>query len=224
MLLKMISPYQAMIKTISDSLTTDSKTALAIAFTFGYLIDTILRNTVLKRHRTKSSEHAENKNKRKNKNLSFNSNSDDDDEDDDDDDYDDDDDDEEEEEEDCNEYPQREEYKMVFAINSELKMGKGKVAAHCAHAAIAAFKLALKRNPSLIDYWAKSGQAKIIVKVDDEKQLMNVEQQAKKADLVAEIIRDAGRTQIPAGSKTVCVIGPAPTRLIDVITGALKLY
>lgn len=48
-----------MIKTISDSLTADSKTALAIAFILGYLIDTILRNTVLKGHRTKSSEHVE---------------------------------------------------------------------------------------------------------------------------------------------------------------------
>lgn len=53
---------------------------------------------------------------------------------------------------------------------------------------------------------------------------MYVEQQAKRADLVTEVIRDAGRTQIPAGSRTVCVIGPGPTRLIDMITGALKLY
>lgn len=46
-------------KHISDSLTADSKTTLAIAFTFGYLVDTILRNTVLRRHRAKSSKYGD---------------------------------------------------------------------------------------------------------------------------------------------------------------------
>jgi peptidyl-tRNA hydrolase len=63
--------------------------------------------------------------------------------------------------------------------------------------------------------------------------------------LTAEVIHDAGRTQIAAGSKTVLAIGPgkthriskvihqsdwtklfwlAPTEIIDVVTGHLKLY
>lgn len=53
---------------------------------------------------------------------------------------------------------------------------------------------------------------------------MYITQKAKEANLITEIIQDAGRTQILAGSKTVCVIGPGPSRLIDKITGTLKLY
>jgi PTH2 family peptidyl-tRNA hydrolase len=47
---------------------------------------------------------------------------------------------------------------------------------------------------------------------------------ARTAGLVAESIRDAGRTQIASGTRTVCAIGPAPSTLIDLITGHLKLY
>lgn len=41
--------------------------------------------------------------------------------------------------------------------------------------------------------------------------------------LVAEVIQDAGRTQIEAGSLTVLGIGPAPASVINQVTGHLKL-
>ena len=41
--------------------------------------------------------------------------------------------------------------------------------------------------------------------------------------IVAEVIADAGRTQIVAGSHTVLGIGPAPKSMIDKVTGHLKL-
>jgi len=41
--------------------------------------------------------------------------------------------------------------------------------------------------------------------------------------LVAEVIADAGRTQIEAGSHTVLGIGPGPISVINGITGHLKL-
>ena len=47
---------------------------------------------------------------------------------------------------------------------------------------------------------------------------------ARLAGLIAESIRDAGRTQVVAGTRTVCAIGPAPAKLVDTITGHLKLY
>lgn len=37
------------------------------------------------------------------------------------------------------------------------------------------------------------------------------------------VIKDAGRTQIAPGSKTVLSIGPGPASLIDQCTGHLKL-
>ena len=47
---------------------------------------------------------------------------------------------------------------------------------------------------------------------------------ARLAGIVAESIRDAGRTQVASGTKTVGAIGPAPASLIDMVTGQLKLY
>lgn len=53
---------------------------------------------------------------------------------------------------------------------------------------------------------------------------MELMQKARSAGLIAESIRDAGRTQIVSGTRTVCAIGPAPAKLIDTITGHLKLF
>ena len=41
--------------------------------------------------------------------------------------------------------------------------------------------------------------------------------------LVAEVIQDAGRTQIASGSHTVLGIGPARKSVLDKVTGHLKL-
>ena len=41
--------------------------------------------------------------------------------------------------------------------------------------------------------------------------------------MVAEV-RDAGRTQVEAGSLTVVGIGPGPSLVVDTITKGLKLY
>lgn len=43
-------------------------------------------------------------------------------------------------------------------------MGKGKVAAQCAHAAVAAYKAAIN-YPRILQAWEECGQAKITVKV-----------------------------------------------------------
>ena len=41
--------------------------------------------------------------------------------------------------------------------------------------------------------------------------------------MAAYIISDAGHTEIPAGTKTVLGIGPAPDNIIDQVTGKLSL-
>lgn len=55
-------------------------------------------------------------------------------------------------------------YKLILAIRTDLKMGKGKVAAQCAHAAVQAYKAA-ENYPEVLHAWEKCGQAKITVKV-----------------------------------------------------------
>jgi PTH2 family peptidyl-tRNA hydrolase len=59
--------------------------------------------------------------------------------------------------------------------------------------------------------------------VKSEDDLDVLEAKALSLGVVAEIIADAGRTQIASGSHTVLGIGPAPKSVIDQITGSLKL-
>ncbi|XP_001603531.2 peptidyl-tRNA hydrolase 2, mitochondrial [Nasonia vitripennis] len=114
-------------------------------------------------------------------------------------------------------------FKLVLVVRNDLKMGKGKVAAQCAHAAVAAYKLA-KKYPTILKAWEYNGQTKITLKCETEAELMELHQTAKKIGLLSNIVRDAGQTQVAPGSRTVCGIGPGPCKFIDQITGHLKLY
>jgi PTH2 family peptidyl-tRNA hydrolase len=42
---------------------------------------------------------------------------------------------------------------------------------------------------------------------------------ARSLGLTAKSIRDAGRTQVAAGSRTVLGIGPGPVKIVDQVTG-----
>ncbi|XP_011170736.1 peptidyl-tRNA hydrolase 2, mitochondrial [Solenopsis invicta] len=114
-------------------------------------------------------------------------------------------------------------YKLILVIRTDLKMGKGKVAAQCSHAAVAAYKAA-RKHPKILRAWEESGQAKITLKVDSEAALTEIAKEAKAVGLLSNVVHDAGHTQIPAGSKTVCAVGPGPAKLIDQVTGHLKLF
>lgn len=72
--------------------------------------------------------------------------------------------------------------------------------------------------------WEKSGQAKVTLRCASANEMLELQDRARAASLIANSIRDAGRTQIAAGSRTVLAIGPAPVAKIDLVTGHLKLY
>ncbi|KAM9208751.1 peptidyl-tRNA hydrolase 2, mitochondrial [Dugong dugon] len=116
------------------------------------------------------------------------------------------------------------EYKMILVVRNDLKMGKGKVAAQCSHAAVSAYKQIQRRNPELLKEWEYCGQPKVVVKAPDEETLVELLTHAKMLGLTVSLIQDAGRTQIAPGSWTVLGIGPGPADLIDKVTGHLKLY
>ncbi|XP_022043434.1 peptidyl-tRNA hydrolase 2, mitochondrial [Acanthochromis polyacanthus] len=116
------------------------------------------------------------------------------------------------------------EFKMILVVRNDLKMGKGKVAAQCSHAAVSAYKQVQRRNPELLKQWEYCGQPKVVVKAPDEDTLIDLLGRAKEVGLPVSLIQDAGRTQIAPGSRTVLGIGPGPADLIDSVTGDLKLY
>ncbi|CAO1623614.1 unnamed protein product [Sympodiomycopsis kandeliae] len=116
-----------------------------------------------------------------------------------------------------------EECKLVLLVRTDLKMDKGKMAAQCSHATLACYKSLLNSNPQLVKHWETIGQAKVALKCPTEQEMNELEKKAKALGLCARSIRDAGRTQIAAGSKTVLGIGPGPVKLVDSVTGHLKL-
>jgi PTH2 family peptidyl-tRNA hydrolase len=110
--------------------------------------------------------------------------------------------------------------KQVIIIRTDLKMDKGKIAAQCAHASIASF---LKTKEVDRKKWLDEGMKKVILKVYNEKELINLYKMAKKEKLPCEPIVDAGLTQIRAGTLTALGIGPTDDKKMDKITGKLKL-
>ncbi|KAK7189055.1 hypothetical protein DPSP01_012682 [Paraphaeosphaeria sporulosa] len=118
-----------------------------------------------------------------------------------------------------------EECKLVLIVRTDLGMTKGKIGAQCGHATLACYKQFLRRSPNsaVLKRWERSGQMKVALQVKSEEELEVLQAQALSLGVVAQIIYDAGRTQIASGSATVLGIGPAPKGVIDQVTGNLKL-
>ena len=75
----------------------------------------------------------------------------------------------------------------------------------------------------MLKAWEASGQTKIAVKVPSEEDLWTLLAAAQSLNLDAQVIQDAGRTQIAAGSATVLgILGPIDK--VDVVTRHLTLY
>ncbi|HIF46018.1 MAG TPA: peptidyl-tRNA hydrolase [Candidatus Poseidoniales archaeon] len=112
---------------------------------------------------------------------------------------------------------------MVLVTRADLKLSKGKLAAQCAHAAVDCALAAKRSAGRLYERWKAGGARKIVLMCADEDELKDLNNKAKKANLVTSLIRDAGHTEIPAGTITVLGIGPSPRRAVDALTGELKL-
>ncbi|XP_046400062.1 peptidyl-tRNA hydrolase 2, mitochondrial-like [Ischnura elegans] len=113
--------------------------------------------------------------------------------------------------------------KMVMVVRSDLGMTSGKVASQCSHAAVACYELV--RGSDIAEHWKAQGQPKVVLKQDKgEFGLLELLKHAKSLGVPATVVRDAGRTQISAGSAAVLGIGPADSEKVDSIVGHLKLY
>jgi len=114
-------------------------------------------------------------------------------------------------------------YKQVIIVRTDLGMSRGKLAVQVAHAAVLAAFKAYRERLEWFRPWWDSGQKKVAVKVNSEKELLDIANQARSLGLPTSIVRDAGLTELPPGTLTAIGIGPAPSNLIDKVTGRLKL-
>lgn len=94
---------------------------------------------------------------------------------------------------------------QYIVVNTSVKMDCGKKCSQCAHAAVSVL---LKVDDKIINEWKSSGMKKIVLKINSTDEFVKKFQQVKRAGLAASLINDAGRTQIPSGSKTAFACGP----------------
>ncbi|KAI8540592.1 hypothetical protein RHMOL_Rhmol09G0275300 [Rhododendron molle] len=110
----------------------------------------------------------------------------------------------------------------VLVVRNDLKMGKGKIAAQCSHATLGLYKKLLRRAPKSLNRWEMCGQVKVVLKIENEEDLLVLQERAKSLNLPTHVTIDAGRTQIAPNSRTVmAIMGPAD--MVDDVTGGLKL-
>ena len=115
------------------------------------------------------------------------------------------------------------EYKMVIVTRKDLNLSPGKLAAQVAHAAVDCALSTKKLKPKWFSSWKNEGAKKAVVKVDCLDDFFPLKEKAERLGIATIIIEDAGHTEIPAGTKTVLGLGPAPNNIISQVTGLLPL-
>jgi peptidyl-tRNA hydrolase, PTH2 family len=111
-------------------------------------------------------------------------------------------------------------YKQVILVRQDLKLPKGKLSVQVAHASVAALE---KASHTIIHLWKQEGMKKVVLKIKDEKELMDFVKKVSAAELPFAIIQDAGKTVVEPGTITCLGIGPDTEGHIDRITGHLTM-
>lgn len=123
-----------------------------------------------------------------------------------------------------------EEYVMYIVVNSDLKMGKGKIAAQVSHSACRATRFldSFPERPAYYRRWLTNSEPKIVLKASKEKIQALLKEHCVRTS--ADVKRqwcfhtiDAGRTQIPAGSLTTLAFRPMRRKNAPESIKSLKL-
>lgn len=111
--------------------------------------------------------------------------------------------------------------KQAIVARADLGLGEGKLAAQVAHASLSAVEDTPDRDRR---EWKGSGQKKVVLQADGKSQLFELADAAERRGLPTAIIRDAGHTEVEAGTVTALAVGPGSETDIDAVTGDLSLY
>lgn len=111
-------------------------------------------------------------------------------------------------------------YKQIIVIRTDIKMSKGKTAVQSAHASLLAAK---KADPKIRKMWETFGQKKVVLKAENEKELLRIKKECDGMRIINELVSDAGLTELEPGTVTALGIGPDEEEKIDKVTGKLKM-
>lgn len=115
-------------------------------------------------------------------------------------------------------------FKLVLVVRSDLNMSCGKVAAQAGHAVFQSTDEAKLTHPNWVKRWVYEGQKKVVLRVNSEQELLALKEKAERLGLPNVLIRDLGLTELPPNTITCLAIGPAPSHMVDEVTGSLKLF
>jgi len=110
--------------------------------------------------------------------------------------------------------------KQAILVRQDLKLPKGKLSVQVAHASVDAV---VKSHKDDLKKWREEGMKKVVLKVKDEKELLEYKKKAEDLGLVTALVIDAGKTALSPGTITCLAIGPDKDEKIDKITKNLKL-
>lgn len=128
--------------------------------------------------------------------------------------------------------------KQVIVVRKDLNMRKGKMVAQGAHASMKVFFDRMKQHSFNRDgsgsfkveataemvNWMTNAFTKVCVGVNSEKELLEIYNKARAANIPCSIITDAGRTEFHGEpTKTAVAVGPDEVSKVDAITGSLSL-
>uniref|UniRef100_A0A1L8E1C3 peptidyl-tRNA hydrolase n=1 Tax=Nyssomyia neivai TaxID=330878 RepID=A0A1L8E1C3_9DIPT len=113
--------------------------------------------------------------------------------------------------------------KMVLVVRGDLRLSKGKTSSQCAHAAVTCYEKSLTTRKHLLALWKLQGQPKVVLKVPDCQELIKLHDTARAQGIIATIIHDAGKTEVPSGTMTVLGLGPDCSDKLKDIVGKLKV-
>lgn len=121
--------------------------------------------------------------------------------------------------------------KQVIVIRKDLKCRRGKECAQSAHSSLAFLSHRINLSTNVVDltdpqrHWLSNSFKKICLQVEDEAKLLEVYENAKKANLEVYMIEDSGLTEFSGQITRTCLaIGPDYSEKIDPVTRHLKLY
>ena len=111
-------------------------------------------------------------------------------------------------------------WKMALVVNTSVRMGKGKVAAQVAHAAVTGVAAAPR---GAVSAWTSVGSPKIVLRCSGEPALLALAGAARAAHLPVAVVRVEGPPQVEPGTLTAVAVGPGEAAAVDAVTGGLQL-
>lgn len=114
--------------------------------------------------------------------------------------------------------------KQTIIVREDLEISTGKLAAQVAHASLNAAEIVRKKDRRKWQRWMDNGAKKIVLKVESEKRIHKLADEANRFGVVYSIVKDAGHTELSPGTITALGLGPDNAKKIDKISGSLDIF